>query len=210
MSPALQAKLLRVLQDGRIERLGSNVSVEFDVRVVAATNRDPMAAVRDQRLREDLYYRLNVVSVALPPLRDRREDIVPLAEHFLSMQAHRMGRTVPTLGASARAALVAHRWPGNVRELENAMERALVLGTRAVIEAGDLRGLAADPPQEPTGNPAHPHASHALQPQVEAFEFSLIERALRAANGNKTAAARLLEVSERTLWYKLKKYGKSE
>ncbi|MFO1435535.1 MAG: sigma-54 dependent transcriptional regulator [Gammaproteobacteria bacterium] len=211
MSPALQAKLLRILQDGRIERLGSNTSTEFDVRIVAATNRDPKSAVREQKLREDLYYRLNVVSIALPPLRERREDIVPLAEHFLVSQSHRLARQPPVFGASAQAALVAYRWPGNVRELENAIERVLVLSPKEVIEAEDLIGLAAEQPQEETVQQPTPENNidgFALQPKVEAFEMDLIERAVQAANGNKTAAARLLQISERTLWYKLKKYGK--
>ncbi len=208
MSTPLQAKLLRALQDGRIERLGSNHVIDIDIRVIAATNHDPQAAVREQRLREDLYYRLNVIAIPLPPLRDRREDIVLLAEHFLGKHAARMGRTVPPLSESARRHLIDHDWPGNVRELENAMERALVIGPGDVVDAVHLppvemaAGTEARP-RPPTGG----DGDWALQPQIDALEKRLIKRALAETGGNKSAASRLLQISERSLWYKLKKFG---
>jgi len=200
----LQAKLLRVLQEGVIEPLGSNRRVDVDVRVVSSTNRDLVAAMAEHRFREDLFYRLNVFHVDLPPLRERSDDIETLARSFLNTYCKELGKPAPMLSAEALRILRAHRWPGNVRELRNLMERAAVLCTAAEVDAAFFRTLLPD------GSPPEPEAeetSLALEPAVEALERRVILRALGATGDNKVQAARLLEVSERTLWYKLKKYG---
>ncbi|MFB4204842.1 Regulatory protein AtoC [wastewater metagenome] len=207
---ALQTKLLRVLQEGTVERLGSQHPTPVDLRVVAATNRNPQAAVSEGRLREDLYYRLNVVRVDVPPLRERGDDIALLAEHFLHRYCAEIGRRAPAISEQAVRRLREYGWPGNVRELQNLMERAAVLCPGDVVDVAEL-------PAELTG----PQARHdlgesalrddgddlALPHHVEALERTLIDRALRRAHGNKAAAARALEISERSLWYRIKKYG---
>ncbi|MBA2078755.1 MAG: DNA-binding response regulator [Rhodanobacter sp. 68-29] len=212
MPPVLQAKLLRVLQDGSIERLGANTPIAVDLRVIAATNRDPLRAVEEGRLRRDLYFRLNVVRVDVPLLRERSGDIPLLAEHFLHQYARELGRSTPQLSAQALQRLEQYNWPGNVRELENLIERAMVLCR------GDEIGIEHFPPEISHANPATAFiasetatksdvtTSLAMKPQVEAIERHLIAAALARSDGNKAAAARLLEVSERALWYKLKRY----
>ena len=208
MPIGLQGKLLRVLQEGAVERLGTQVPIELDLRVVAATNRDPVLALEQGRLRADLYYRLNVLQVEVPPLRERREDIPPLAEHFLDRYSRELGRRPPRLAPETIERLRAYPWPGNVRELQNLMERAAVLARGDEITPDQLpRDLAATPPvPAPAGaTPATHDGSLALQPQVDALERGLILEALRRTGDNKSAAARLLEISERSLWYKLKK-----
>ncbi len=208
MPIGLQGKLLRVLQEGAVERLGTQVPIELDLRVVAATNRDPVLALEQGRLRADLYYRLNVLQVEVPPLRERREDIPLLAEHFLERYSRELGRTPPRLAPETIGRLRAYPWPGNVRELQNLMERAAVLARGDEITPDQLpRELSATPPvPAPAGaTPAAHDGSLALQPQVDALERGLIREALRRTGDNKSAAARLLEISERSLWYKLKK-----
>ena len=209
MPAELQAKLLRVLQENSLERLGSNRPIEIDLRIVAATNRDPQAAVAEGRLRKDLFYRLNVVRLDLPPLRDRREDVPLLARHFLERLARAQGRLVPALSAEAVQKLLAYDWPGNVREVENVMARALVLSGGADIEPGLLEEISVSERGEPRPRAAPGATEFALVPQLEALELEIIERALAAAENNKAKAARLLDISERSLWYKLKKYGLS-
>ncbi|HEX7638038.1 MAG TPA: sigma-54 dependent transcriptional regulator [Burkholderiaceae bacterium] len=203
MPIGLQAKLLRVLQEGRIERLGSNRRIDIDMRVVAACNVDPREAVRAGKLREDLFYRLNVFSLALPPLRERRSDIEGLARAL----ARRQGQVL-AIEPEALALLGSYSWPGNVRELDNVVQRALILAGGAPIGP---RHLPADLA------PSHPPAAHALSGNApdadpasldlaratEALEDRLIARALEASGDNKRKAAALLGVSERTLWYKL-------
>ncbi|HXJ34367.1 MAG TPA: sigma-54 dependent transcriptional regulator [Candidatus Eisenbacteria bacterium] len=204
MPIALQAKLLRVLQEGVIERVGSNKPIALDVRMISSTHRDLPARIREGTFREDLYYRLNVFNVALPPLRDRREDIGHLATFLLTRFARELGREMPTLTAEALAALERYEWPGNVRELQNVMERAAVLATGREIDPAVFRQLGpagTGPAPEPSPE------SFALEAAVEQFERKHILRALAAAGDNKSQAARLLGVSERTLWYKLKRYG---
>ncbi|HEY9199042.1 MAG TPA: sigma-54 dependent transcriptional regulator [Gammaproteobacteria bacterium] len=209
MPLALQAKLLRVIQEGEIERLGAQHAKKVDLRIVAATNRDPQRAVEESLLRADLYFRLNVVRIDVPLLRDRTQDIPALARHFLEKYAHELGRKVPRLDENALQRLTEYAWPGNVRELQNLMERA------SVLCAGDTvtrEHLPADIAQRGTSGaaapdiPAEANASLALNPQVEALEQSLIRRALERSGNNKAAAARLLEISERALWYKIKRY----
>lgn len=207
MPLALQAKLLRVLQENTIERLGGNRTIKLDFRVIAATNRDPLDGVSDGKLREDLYYRVNVFSIELPPLRKRVEDIAGLVEHFISKHGH--SATDTRLTSKALERLLAYPWPGNVRELENMVERALILsGGRLLDEAHfmlQLRGAGSKPKDSASPTEA-PKARPALNQAVEDLEARLIEDALAQAEGNKAKAAALLDISERTLWYKLKKY----
>jgi two-component system response regulator AtoC len=202
MPIALQAKLLRVLEDGVIERIGSNKRIPVDVRVVSSTNRDLEARIAAGDFRGDLYYRLNVLHISLPPLRERREDIRALAAAFLSRFAAELGKHPATLTAEALRLLEQHDWPGNVRELQNLMERAVVLSDGPEIGAGAFPGLR-QAPDDPT---APAHEDLALEPAIEEFERKIVLRALAATNDNKAGAARLLGVSERTLWYKLKRY----
>ena len=209
--PALQAKLLRVLQEGTVERLGSHQAVAVDLRVVAATNRDPADAVAQGRLREDLYYRLNVVRVDVPPLRERGDDVGLLAGHFLQSYCAEIGREPPRLSAEALERMRGYSWPGNVRELQNMMERAAVLCPGNVVDTAQLPPELASGPPGPTPAPTTDAETDGgdleMQPRVEALERRLIARALEQAKDSKAAAARLLCISERSLWYKIKKYG---
>jgi two-component system response regulator AtoC len=203
MPMALQAKLLRVLQEGKIERLGSNRAIDLDVRVIAATNRDPRGAMREGRLREDLYYRVNVVSIDLPALRQRREDIPLLVEHFIAK--HCGSRRAVRLSARALERLSSYAWPGNVRELENMIERALIVSNDDVLDESHFLFESTVPPL-PAVVDDRPHIGvRPLTAAVEALESQLIDQALAQANGSKAKAAALLDISERTLWYKLKK-----
>ncbi len=210
MPMELQTKLLRVLQESAIERLGSNRTIDIDFRLIAATNRDPLKAVADKQLREDLYYRLNVFNLDLPPLRERDDDILLLARHFLVDKAAKLAQPVPHLPVEAESQLKNYGWPGNVRELENIMERALVLSNQGRIDPRDLPGADCSKAvvAESDDNKAPQVAEiEALQPQLDALESTLIAEAL-ARNGNsKAKAARALEISERSLWYKIKKHG---
>lgn len=207
MSPSLQAKLLRVLQEKEIERLGGNRSVTIDVRVIAATNQEVRRAVQQGVLREDLFYRLNVFTITMPPLRERLEDIPFLVEHFIEKHGGRGRRVCPSLSAAALVRLQSYAWPGNVRELENVIERALVLSRGAQIDVQHLPREIALAPELPASLIAPPlDRPLALEPAVEQLEKALIVRALQQSAGNKAKAARLLEISERALWYKVKKY----
>ena len=210
----LQAKLLRVLQEGTIERLGANVTMAVDLRIVAATNVDPARAVEAGYLRQDLFFRLNVVRIDVPPLRDRQEDIGLLAEHFLAKYAAELGKPTPHLTPSALERLETYSWPGNVRELENLMERAVVLSEETEISpehfpASLVQGRADSAVVESTMHEAPESgmaAAMSLKAQVEALEKGLIRGALVRNENNKAAAARTLEISERQLWYKIKQY----
>ena len=196
----LQAKLLRVLQESEIRRVGDQKTRRVDARVLAATARDLEAEVRAGRFREDLFYRINVVVIELPPLRDRREDIAPLARHFVARLAQRFGRPL-SLSEDALAWLEQQEWPGNVRELENAIERAAVLSRKEVLEAGEFRSEA------PRAAEPAPPEGESLSEVVAAAERQAIASALRAANGNRREAAKQLGVSLRTLFYKIDRYG---
>ncbi len=198
----LQVKLLRVLQERAIERVGSSRPIPVDVRLLAATHRDLEARVRRGEFREDLYYRVNVVTIVVPPLRERREDIPLLLDHFLAKFARANGKTVRGLTREARDALLRYDYPGNVRELENLVERAVVLTRDEVIGAGDLPLSLTEDGME-TGEAA------SLQAAVEGLERRLIRDALASAGGVQTRAADRLGISERVLRYKLKKYGLS-
>jgi len=196
----LQAKLLRVLQESEIRRVGDQKTRRVDARVLAATARDLEAEVRAGRFREDLFYRVNVVVIELPPLRDRREDIAPLARHFVARLAQRFGRPL-SLSEDALAWLEQQEWPGNVRELENAIERAAVLSRKEILEAGEFRSEA------PRAAELAPPEGESLSEVVAAAERQAIANALRAANGNRREAAKQLGVSLRTLFYKIDRYG---
>ncbi|WP_448509944.1 sigma-54-dependent transcriptional regulator [Immundisolibacter sp.] len=206
MPAALQAKLLRVLQEGSIERLGSNRTIALDLRVIAATNRDPAQALRDGRLREDLYYRLNVFAINLPPLCERRDDIELLARHFIRELAGN-ARPVPLTGAAV-ACLRDYDWPGNVRELRNLVERALVLsgGHALDIRHFPLAKRASEPASAPAPASDTQIIDLDLDRAVAEVEARYLREALRRSDNNKTRAATLLNVSERTVWNKLKKF----
>ena len=201
MPLAMQVKLLRVLQESIVQRLGSNHAIPIDVRIVAATNRSPRQAVADGLLREDLFYRVNVFNIDLPPLRERKEDIPILCKRFLSRQ-HGQYR----MSEQAITCLQKYDWPGNVRELQNIIERAAVLNKSGIIQIDDLpREIVM--PTMPDDIPIFDSAaSLELNPAVEKLETTLIELALNQAGANKSKAARILNISERSLWYKLKKY----
>ena len=206
MPLALQAKLLRVLQENTVERLGSNRVIHLDNRIIAATNRDPLDSVREGKLREDLYYRVNVFSIELPPLRKRSEDIAGLVEHFVSKHGHSAEKTSLTPKALER--LGNYPWPGNVRELENMVERALILSGGGLLDETHfmLQPKTNEKQQSASVSTQGIKALPALNQAVEELEARLIDDALAQADGNKAKAAALLDISERTLWYKLKKY----
>ena len=200
LPPHLQVKLLRVLQEREIERVGSSRPIPVDVRLLAATHRDLEALVKAGGFREDLYYRINVVTLVVPPLRERREDIPLLLDHFLSKFARENGKTIRGLTREARDTLLRYDYPGNVRELENLMERAVVLTRDEVIGRADLPLSVRD---------AEPESGEAtgLPAAVEGLERRMIRDALARADGVQTRAAELLGISERVLRYKLRKYG---
>jgi len=198
----LQSKLLRVLQEGEIRRVGDQRTRRVDVRLLAATARDLEAEAAAGRFREDLYYRLNVVTIHLPPLAERRADIQPLARHFATRLAGRLGRAV-VLSDDTLAWLEAQRWPGNVRELEHAIERAAVLADHELLEPADFRKEPLPAPRSPEEQGA---GSGTLREAVEAAERQAIVAALQAAGGNRRAAAKQLGVSLRTLFYKIDRY----
>jgi two-component system response regulator FlrC len=210
MSLPLQAKLLRVLQERQVERVGGNVLIDLDVRVIATSNRDLLSEVRAGRFREDLYYRLNVFPLQIPPLRERRLDIVPLARFLLGRAARRADCTVPVIGAGACQALQGYLWPGNIRELDNVMQRALIVHTGTTIEAEDLlfEARATPPPaaavshqgvREPDPDPA----LESLGEDLRDHERRLILDALDEGHGSRKYAAEKLGISPRTLRYKL-------
>ncbi len=199
-----QAKLLRVLQDRVIERLGSNVTIPVDVRVLAATNRDLAEEVRQGRFREDLYYRLSVVVLRAPPLRERREDIPALAQFLLRRTAVRLKLPVPVISPEALEWLKAQPWPGNVRELEHCLERALVLSRGGLLTTQHLEAAAPPAAADPFDAVRLEEGFHAA---VERLERRLIERALAQAGGNRSRAAELLKINRRLLYDKMRQYG---
>ena len=210
MPPGLQAKLLRALQEGEIEPLGSNQIVRFDARVIAATSRDLPALVREGRFREDLYYRLNVLPIRVPPLRERRSDIPALVETIGEDMAHR-GVSPPELTADALALLAAQQWRGNIRELRNVLEQAALRSDASVLDAEQMEavlrqsGLASVQPALPP-EPQAPDSGALLRPlqeQIAELEQRAIAAALQATRGNKLAASRLLGVSRATLYNRL-------
>jgi DNA-binding NtrC family response regulator len=225
LSPLLQAKLLRVLEDQMIRRVGGTRDMQVDVRVIAASNRDLEKAVREGQFRQDLFYRLAVISIFIPPLRERKEDVVPLVEFFISRYNRKFKKSIKTISDDTRKLLLSHNWPGNVRELKNAIERAMLLEDASVLTPNYLPFSVA---QRQTGLTAFEMASmsnaapsqqlqngRALPPlmipdggtSLEEIERTMVELAMRQANGNQTHAARLLDISRDALRYKLKKFG---
>jgi two-component system NtrC family response regulator len=203
ISQTTQTKLLRVLQEREFERVGSNQTIKVDVRIIAATNKDLEEAVKLKEIREDLYYRLNVVPIFIPPLRKRREDVIPLIEHFIIKFSQENNRDIKGITQEAQKALVKYDYPGNIRELENVIERAIVLARDDVISIKDL-------PLTVTSN--HQEAERAEKPLLELMpledaEKMLIEMALQKHNGVQTRAAKELGISERALRYKIKVKG---
>jgi two-component system response regulator HydG len=195
----VQVKLLRVLQEGEVERLGGR-TVKVDLRLVAATNQDLRAAVREGRFREDLYYRLNVIAVPIPPLRDRRDDIPLLSEHFLRLYAARNNRQLAGFSRAAAEAMARYDWPGNVRELENTVERAVVLSRGTTIELDDL------PPEVRTGGSDHGDGrtlSFAVGTPLEEIERRVIHATLAHVGGDKRLCAQLLGIATRTIYRRL-------
>jgi transcriptional regulator with PAS, ATPase and Fis domain len=204
LSPALQMKLLRVLQEKEFERLGSNQTIKSDVRVIAATNRNLEEAIKKGTFREDLYYRLNVVTISLPPLRERKEDIPLLVEHFLKKYNRENNKNVISLSKEVRDLLMRHEYPGNVRELENIIERAVVLCRGDTLTTQDLPLNLRDSKAEAALERAR--ESRSLPDTLEEIERQLIAKALESSGGVQTKAAEELGISERVLRYKMKKY----
>ena len=196
----LQVKLLRVLQEREFERVGSSRPIAINVRLLAATHRDLEALVRAGRFRDDLYYRINVVTISLPPLRERREDIPPLLDRFVEKFSRQNGKRINGVTREAREALLRYDYPGNVRELENLVERAVVLTRDEVIGLEDLPLSVKETERVVSDGPSLPAV-------VEGLERRMIREALTRADGVQTRAAELLGISERVLRYKLKKYG---
>jgi DNA-binding NtrC family response regulator len=221
MPLATQVKLLRMLENNEIRRLGDNATRVVDLRVIAATHRDLQAEVAAGRFREDLYYRLNVVQIDLPPLRERREDVGLLASYFLQRVSQRQGKSGLSFSAEAMAVLERYDYPGNVRELENAIERAVTLAEGRVITPGELPAALRAPrllPQEgtpdarpvPAAAVARPEAP--TEPARDSWSLAEVERehirtVLARHRGNATAAAKQLGISRTTLWRKLRLYG---
>jgi DNA-binding NtrC family response regulator len=198
----IQVKLLRILQEREFERLGSNVTRHTDVRIIAATNQDLRAALEQGTFREDLYYRLNVVPLNIPPLRERKQDIPFLANHFIRKLAADSGSAVESITDAAMERLMAYHWPGNVRELENVIERSLVLCRGSQLDAGDVRLESAPRPRSQNGQHFLPEGL-----TLDQYEQELIREALRRADGNKSHAARLLGLTRNALRYRLTQMG---
>ncbi len=211
MSPSTQAKVLRVLQEGEFTPVGGNQTKKVDVRIIAATNKDLFAQVQQGRFREDLFYRLNVITFNVPPLRERKSDIPLLADHFLGEAARRSNNEKKSLSRSALDSLLAYSWPGNVRELENAIERASLLSNGSVIQPEDL-------PITPNAAPGNPHtrkrqveknwlgSQASLNETLEAIEKELIIQALKKSSGVQVEAAKLLGLNHKNLWHKIRKH----
>ncbi|MBN8548392.1 MAG: sigma-54-dependent Fis family transcriptional regulator [Deltaproteobacteria bacterium] len=207
----LQVKLLRALQEQQIRRVGDEATIDIDVRVVAATLRNLEDDVQTGRFREDLFYRLNVVSINIPPLRERREDIPVLIEHFLKKHNKRLGLSIKSVTPEAMKALMEHFWKGNVRELENCIERALVLTESESVDVDSLaEAVRGAPEARADAAPALPEINEdnlSIKQHARSLEISLILKALKKTSGNRTRAAKVLEISHRALLYKLKEYG---
>jgi two-component system response regulator AtoC len=201
---ALQVKLLRALQEEEIRAVGDNAPRRVDVRVITATARDLEAEVRAGRFRADLFYRVNVVRIQLPPLRDRREDIPDLVHHFIGVYNRKLGLSIRGVAPAAMRLLMEHGWPGNVRELENVVERAMVLTEGAQVDVDHLPSSVNQPDAAAADDG---DLDLSVKRRTEALERSLIERALRQTGGNRTRAARLLDLSHRALLYKIREYG---
>ena len=202
ISAELQPKLLRALQEREFERVGGTSPIRVDTRIVATSNRDLEQAVEEGKLREDLFFRLNVIQIVLPPLRERREDIAPLMDHFVQRYANENGRDIRGFSPQARKLFLEYDWPGNVRELQNAVERAVVLSSEPLLEPGHflLQGTRHRRDDEALAQPGA---------TVADMERQLIMKTLEHCRQNRTQAAKLLGISVRTLRNKLKEYGQS-
>jgi len=201
LSPSTQAKLLRVLQGREFERVGGNETIRVDVRLITATSKDLEKALADGTFREDLYYRLNVFTIYLPPLRERKSDVLLLADHFVEKYARVHARTIKRISTPAIDMLMAYHWPGNVRELENTIERAVLVAEGDVIHGHHLS------PTLQTAEASGTVVSRSLGEAVAVFESNLIQDALKSTRGNRAKAARLLGTTERILSYKVRGYG---
>jgi transcriptional regulator with PAS, ATPase and Fis domain len=210
MSAKLQVKLLRVLQERQFEPVGSDTPVQVDVRVVAATNKDLRVAVREKKFREDLFYRLNVLPLELPPLRERDSDIPLLVDHFLSLHTQRRGKTVIQVDGDAMAIMVRYYWPGNVREVENLVERLVVLNEGGIVRPTDLPDYViynAMPQHQAMAQVSLPSEGVDLDDVLEKIENGFIQQALERSRGNKTLAAELLNLNRTTFIERLRKKG---
>jgi transcriptional regulator with PAS, ATPase and Fis domain len=212
MSPALQSKLLRVLQEREFERVGDSHTIKIDVRIIAATHTDLSKMVADGTFREDLYYRLNVIPVPLPPLRERREDIPLLVQHFLQrLGAEQVPPRTVTMSQEALRRMMAYSWPGNVRQLENIVERALAFSHgRVQIDVGDLGHEIQNVPAAGADSASFPDEGMDLERYIEGVELTLIKRSLERTQGNKVQAARLLNLKRTTLIEKLKRLERGQ
>jgi two-component system response regulator HydG len=202
LAPGVQAKILRVLQEREYTRVGGSRTLKADVRLIAATNRDLRADVDADRFREDLYYRLSVFSVHMPPLRERGDDVLILAEHFLRDLGAKMGKSVPGLARDARDALMSHAWPGNIRELSNTIERALILTDGGPIRAAQLGLVTAGAGEEKSAASTAPRS-------LADLERKAVLEALERAKGNRSKAARILGLTRSQLYTRLKRFGLS-
>jgi two-component system response regulator AtoC len=222
LSPLLQAKLLRVLEDQVIRRVGGIKDMQVDVRVIAASNRDLEKAVRENQFRQDLYYRLAIIAIFIPPLRDRREDIMPLVEFFIDRYNRRFKKAVRGISDETRRLILSHNWPGNVRELKNTIERGMILEDEALLRplylpfsVGESGGRTVFERTSPAdGGQALPNGRTLPRlyipeggTSLEEVEHTMVELAMRQSNGNQTHAAKLLDISRDALRYKLKKFG---
>jgi two-component system response regulator HydG len=211
MPAAMQAKLLRVLENGEVVRLGSNEPIKVDVRLISATNRNLEEMVAERKFREDLYFRIKGVTITIPPLRQRREDIPLLIYYFLKHAAERYGKPIEGLSPEVQQALVSYSWPGNVRELKNVIENMVVLSPEETIGVSSLPREIH--PAGATGSAGHDGAAQAagidnlVGITMEQAEIELIRNTLKMVNGNREQAARILGIGERTLYRKIKEYG---
>lgn len=201
LSPAVQAKLLRVLQDRTFERIGGNQSITVDLRIIAATNRDLVQMVTAGQFREDLFYRLDVFPITIPPLRTRGSDVITLADHFVAKYAARLGKTVKRISTPALNMLMSYHWPGNVRELENVIERAVILSDDEVIHQYNM------PPSLQTAVESGTAYACSMQAKLESVEQEMIVEALKTHHGNMTEAARDLRLTRRVLGLRMARYG---
>jgi Nif-specific regulatory protein len=198
---ATQVKLLRVIQAREFERLGGTETITVNARLITATNKDLEKAILENTFREDLYYRLNVFAIFVPPLRERKPDIMALADHFLEKYAREHGKNIRRISTPAIDMLMSYHWPGNVRELENAVERAVLVSDGNVIHAHHL------PPTLQTAEASGTVTRVSLEEAIASYEKDLIQDALKTTRGNRAKAARLLSATERIVNYKIRKYG---
>jgi two-component system response regulator HydG len=205
LSPAMQVKLLRVLQEAEFERLGGTKTIKVEVRIIAATNKDLTKLVVDGKFRDDLYYRLNVISIVLPPLRERKDDITLLIDHFLRKYQQKNQKLIRGIAQNAMDLLIDYDWPGNVRELENAIERAVVMAKKDIVRPEDLPSyLESKSPQKPD------HLTISFGMSMEELELAYIKEALKRCDGDKELAAKLLGISSRTIYRKLNETSTDE